>query len=94
MAVLSTFVIVSPAPRPAAAAGPPCSTPSITAPDEVGSTETPRKPGYPMWIELVSMPFSICATIESASLTGIAKPVRCPLVLAAVSMPTTRPATL
>src|SRR5690349_14873980 len=68
----------------------------------LSATETPRKPGTPMYTVALGLPVAICLAMDRAPLMGMAKP-RVPLfppppcglpVLAAVIMPMTWPAVL
>src|ERR1700730_9295850 len=96
--------MVSPATRPAAAAGDAGWTVETTAPGTVEPVDplpipTPRKPGRPIWIVAVACPDSIWWAMLIAWAMGMAKPTpaeeenRRPPE-AAVSMPMTWPAAL
>jgi len=71
----------------------------------LSATDTPRKPGTPMYTVAVGLPAAICRAMDRALLMGMAKPrvppepepvpaPRGPPVLAAVIMPMTWPALL
>jgi len=89
-----TAVMVSPACRPASAAGEPSTTPEIVAaPAASCASCTPRKAGVPCWIVALSSPDWIRSAIETAFSIGIANPTVAAVWPddAAVSMPTTLP---